>query len=107
MHHSTTDVSSVQGREPGRFRSDKEIPPNRNLFVVNYEPEATRREDLEKFFAQWGTVDRVQMKDKYCFVEVCYLCCVAFRAVLCTPLVKRVIYGRSRTKNPSSGSWFR
>ena len=37
---------------------------------MNYEPEGTRREDLEKFFAQWGTVDRVQMKDKYSFVEV-------------------------------------
>jgi hypothetical protein len=63
-------IYSMQGREPGRFRSDREIPPNRNLFVVNYDPDGTRREDLEKFFEQWGTVDRVQMKDKYSFIEV-------------------------------------
>lgn len=62
-------VEMARGREPARFKSDREIPPNRNLFVVNYDPEGTTREDLEKFFQQWGTVDRVQMKDKYSFIE--------------------------------------
>jgi hypothetical protein len=68
-----TQYCPVQGRERMRFRSESyndKLPPNRNLFVVNYEPETTTREDLEKFFAKWGEVERVQMKEKYSFIEV-------------------------------------
>lgn len=45
--------------------------PNKNLFVVNYDPEATSLEDLEAYFSKWGNVEKIQMKDKYSFIEVC------------------------------------
>ena len=65
----------MQGRERGRIRSHDEsrenAPPNKNLFVVNYDPEATTSEDLEAYFSKWGNIEKVQMKDKYSFIEVC------------------------------------
>jgi hypothetical protein len=45
--------------------------PNRTLFVVNFEPESTRLDDLRRFFDQWGELERVQLKTKFAFIQVC------------------------------------
>lgn len=64
----------MQGRERGRLKPQDEArenaPPNKNLFIVNYDPDATTGEDLEAYFSKWGEIEKVQMKDKYSFVEV-------------------------------------
>lgn len=66
-------VEFARGRERGRFRPTEEArenaAPNKNLFVVNYDPEATSSEDLEAYFSKWGSVEKIQMKDKYSFIE--------------------------------------
>lgn len=46
--------------------------PNRTLFVVNFEPASTFMDDLRAFFEQWGTLERVQLKTKFAFVEVSF-----------------------------------
>jgi hypothetical protein len=45
--------------------------PNRTLFVVNFEPESTRLDDIRRFFEQWGELERVQLKTKFAFIQVC------------------------------------
>eukprot|EP00892_Ulva_mutabilis_P012878 jgi/Ulvmu1/9963/UM059_0011.1 len=70
-------VEFARGRERGRLRAHEEsrenAPANKNLFVVNYDPDATSSQDLEAYFSKWGTISKIQMKDKYSFVEFCEL----------------------------------
>jgi RNA recognition motif. (a.k.a. RRM, RBD, or RNP domain) len=65
--------------------------PNKTLFVVNFEPHSTFMDDLRAFFEQWGDLERVQLKAKFAFVEVCtwqhgcrHVCCMTDGSV-CTP----------------------
>jgi len=61
-------------RGDGRIKRKEEsrqgrIEPNDTLFVVNFNVETTRREDLEVLFKDYGRLIRVDMRRNYAFVQ--------------------------------------
>ena len=61
-------------RGDGRVKRKEEsrrghIEPNETLFVVNYNVDRTRREDLEMLFKDYGRLVRVDMRRNYAFVQ--------------------------------------
>ena len=61
-------------RGDGRIKRKEEsrrgrIEPNDTLFVVNYNVDRTRREDLEMLFKDYGRLVRVDMRRNYAFVQ--------------------------------------
>ena len=46
----------------------KDCVPTNTLFVVNFDPGATRERDLEKYFSKYGKLTRVQIKKNFGFV---------------------------------------
>lgn len=47
----------------------KNIQPSETLFVVNFEEETTKREDLQMLFEPFGELVRIDMKRNYAFVQ--------------------------------------
>ena len=47
----------------------KNIQPSETLFVVNFEEETTKREDLQMLFEPFGEIERIDMKRNYAFVQ--------------------------------------
>lgn len=47
----------------------KTIAPRDTLFVVNFQEDTTRREDLEMLFRPYGDLVRIEMKKNYAFVQ--------------------------------------
>ena len=60
-----------QGQGETKRREDqrkKDCVPTNTLFVVNFDPGATRERDLEKYFSKYGKLTRVQIKKNFGFV---------------------------------------
>ncbi|KAF5833569.1 hypothetical protein DUNSADRAFT_10060 [Dunaliella salina] len=47
----------------------REIAPSTTLFVVNFDLARTRERDLERHFAEYGPIKRVEIKRSYAFVQ--------------------------------------
>eukprot|EP00878_Enallax_costatus_P007992 GHUV01008359.1.p1 GENE.GHUV01008359.1~~GHUV01008359.1.p1 ORF type:complete len:199 (+),score=45.00 GHUV01008359.1:442-1038(+) len=49
--------------------SGKALEPTTTLFVVNFDTRSIREQDLERYFEKYGTLNRVEIKRNYAFVE--------------------------------------
>jgi hypothetical protein len=58
----------MKRKEDDRRRN---IQPSDTLFVVNFQEDTTKREDLKMLFESFGELVRVDMKRNYGFVQFC------------------------------------
>eukprot|EP00002_Diphylleia_rotans_P038726 TRINITY_DN8853_c0_g2_i1.p1 TRINITY_DN8853_c0_g2~~TRINITY_DN8853_c0_g2_i1.p1 ORF type:complete len:189 (-),score=41.35 TRINITY_DN8853_c0_g2_i1:738-1304(-) len=62
--------STTTTREREMERLEKaENEPNQTLFIVNYETSSTTKRDIRKVFEQFGPIEDIEMKPKFCFLK--------------------------------------
>jgi len=67
-------VRAEYARGDGRVKRKEDkrrerIEPNETLFVVNFNEDTTKREDLDMLFRPYGDIKRIEMKRNYAFVQ--------------------------------------
>ncbi|KAK7258474.1 hypothetical protein RIF29_24053 [Crotalaria pallida] len=56
-----------RGRHPNGSRANQR--PTRTLFVINFDPIATRVRDIERHFEPYGKIDHVRIRRNFAFVQ--------------------------------------
>ena len=73
FHVGTSSTACLsQGNGETKKREEKRrknCTPTDTLFVVNFDPDTTREQDLAKHFSTYGKLKRVQVKRNYGFVQ--------------------------------------
>lgn len=70
----STSLRAEFARGDGRIKKKEEdrkrnIQPSETLFVVNFNEETTKREDLKMLFEPYGELVRIDMKRNYAFIQ--------------------------------------